>query len=66
MILSGYNCVKNGYNPITKRKHQICPHKVVVNNLIKLLRKLAELPALVGREYQVRVVCGTSREASGL
>lgn len=64
MILSGCNCVKNGCIPITKRKDQICPHRVVVNNLIKLLRKLAELPALVGREYQVRLFCGTLRKPS--
>lgn len=49
---------------ITKRKDQICPHRVVVNNLITLLRKLAELPALVGRDYQVRLFCGMLREAS--
>lgn len=39
MILSGCNCVKNGCIPITRRKDQICPHLVVVNNLIKLLMK---------------------------
>ena len=59
MILSGYNCVKNGRVPITKRKDQICAHRVVVDNLVKLLRKLAELPALVGRECQVRLFLGT-------
>lgn len=50
MILSGYNCVKNGCIPITEWKDHICPLWAVVNNLIKLLMKLAELPALAGRE----------------
>lgn len=60
MILLGCNCVKNGSIPITKRKDQTCPHWAVVNNLIKLLIKLTELPALAGREYQVRLFRGTS------
>lgn len=43
--------MKNGCIPVTKREDQIFPRWVVANNLIKLLMKLAEFPAFVGREY---------------